>query len=78
MRLARFITENLDAILVDWVTFAREQLPAAASMDETALLDHGKLILQEIAADMSRPQGDDERQGVAQEPARGRGRRTSS
>ena len=62
MRLSSFITNNLDAILVDWVAFAREQLPAAANMDEVALLDHGRLILEEIAADMRRPQGDDERQ----------------
>ena len=62
MRLSSFITNNLDAILVDWVAFAREQLPAAAKMDEVALLDHGRLILEEIAADMRRPQGDDERQ----------------
>jgi hypothetical protein len=32
MRLSSFITDNLDAILVDWVAFAREQLPAAANM----------------------------------------------
>ena len=66
MRLASFITDNLDAILVDWVAFAREQLPAAANLDEAALLDHGKLILQEIAADMRRPQGDDERQAKSE------------
>lgn len=62
MRLSKFISENLDAILVDWVAFARSQLPAAADMSEAALLDHGRLILQEIAADMSRPQDDEERQ----------------
>jgi len=66
MRLARFIRENLDAVLVDWVAFARDQLPAAAHMDETALLDHGRLILQEIASDMGRPQGDDERQAKSE------------
>lgn len=66
MRLASFITDNLDAILVDWVAFAREQLPAAANLDDAALLDHGKLILQEIAADMRRPQGDDERQAKSE------------
>lgn len=70
MRLAPFILAHLDAILVDWVTFARAQQPAAANLDETALLDHGRLILQEIAADMQRPQADDERQAKSegQEP----------
>ena len=62
MRLSHFITGNLDAILNDWIAFARVQLPAAANMDETALLDHGRLILEKIVSDMRRPQGDIERQ----------------
>lgn len=61
MRLYTFISANLDAILAEWVAFARDQLPAAATLDDVALLDHGRLILEEIAADMRRPQGDDER-----------------
>ena len=66
MRLSSFISDNLDAILVDWVAFARDQLPAAANLDEAALLDHGRLILQEIASDMRRPQGDEERQAKSE------------
>lgn len=66
MRLASFIISNIDAILVEWVAFARGQLPAAATMGEAALLDHGKLILEEIASDMSRPQGDAERQAKSE------------
>ena len=66
MRLSGFITSNLDLILADWVEFARHQEPAAASMDERALLDHGKMILQEIAADMRRPQDDDQRQAKSE------------
>lgn len=66
MRLSSFITSDLDAILTDWVAFARGQLPAAATMDEVALLDHGKLILEEIAFDMRRPQGDDEQQAKSE------------
>jgi signal transduction histidine kinase len=66
MRLSKFISDNLDAILVEWVAFAREQLPAAANLDEVALLDHGRLILEEIAADMRRPQGDAERQAKSE------------
>ena len=66
MRLSNFISTNLEPILVDWVAFARNQLPAAADMDERELLDHGKLILQEIAADMYRPQDDDERQAKSE------------
>src|SRR4051812_18185015 len=66
MRLSSFINANLDAILLDWVAFARNQMPAAADMDEVALLDHGRLILQEISADMRRPQDDDERQAKSE------------
>jgi signal transduction histidine kinase len=66
VRLARFITSNLDPILADWVAFARTQEPAASHMDERALLDHGKLILQEISADMQRPQDDDQRQAKSE------------
>jgi len=66
VRLSSFITANADAILVDWVAFARRQLPAATGMDEAALLDHGKLILAEIAADMERPENDEERQAKSE------------
>lgn len=66
MRLSSFIKENLEPILADWVDFARQQLPAASGLDERALRDHGKLILQEIAADMDRPQDDEERQAKSE------------
>jgi signal transduction histidine kinase len=66
MRLSIFISSNLDLILTDWVAFARSQEPAASRMDERALLDHGKQILQEIAADMQRPQDDEERQAKSE------------
>lgn len=66
MRLSSFITSNLELILADWVAFARQQEPAASGMDEGALLDHGKLILQEIAADMQRPEDDDQRQAKSE------------
>ncbi|WP_457332105.1 ATP-binding protein [Rhizobacter sp. P5_C2] len=66
MRLSSFIHANIDAILRDWVAFAASQMPAAASIDEAGLLDHGRLILQEIAEDMRRPQDDDERQAKSE------------
>ncbi len=62
MRLSDFINAHLEPILDDWVAFARQQEPAAFGMDERALLDHGKLILQEIAANMQRPEDEAERQ----------------
>jgi hypothetical protein len=45
MRLASFVTANLEPILLDWVAFARTQLSAAGNMDDAALRDHGKQVL---------------------------------
>ncbi|WCM89245.1 sensor histidine kinase [Acidovorax sp. NCPPB 3576] len=61
MHLAHFIASYLDEILVDWVAFARTQLPAARNLDETALLDHGKKILQDVVENMSTFQTERER-----------------
>jgi signal transduction histidine kinase len=66
MRLSAFISANLEPILADWVAFARNQVLAAEYLDEEALLDHGKLILQKIAADMHSPQDEDERQAKSE------------
>ncbi len=51
-KLSLFITDNMEEILADWESFARTLLPAAASMSDEALRDHGKQILQEIALDI--------------------------
>lgn len=66
MRLSSFIAGNLEAILSEWVVFARTQLPAAATLDEKGLLDHARLILEEVVADMRRPQDDAERQAKSE------------
>ena len=57
-RLARFIRENAEPILVEWETFARS-LPGGGAMDVVALRDHAKEMLLVIAADLERPQSDD-------------------
>ena len=56
MGLSRFIAENTGSILDEFVAFAREQLPAAATMDFEALRDHAKQVLTAIALDMRQPQ----------------------
>lgn len=66
MRLADFITSHIDSILSDWVAFASQQLPAARHMDEVDLLDHGKTLLQEIVANMARPEGEAERKAKSE------------
>ena len=56
MRLPDFIQLEIEAILLEWETFAAAQLPAAAEMKSLALRDHAKQILQAIARDIRRPQ----------------------
>ncbi|HXC59946.1 MAG TPA: sensor histidine kinase [Steroidobacteraceae bacterium] len=64
--MSAFIAANLDPILVEWVAFARQQQPQANGLDEAALLDHGRLIIQEIAADMRRPEDEAERKAKSE------------
>lgn len=61
MRLAAFITHNHAQILQAWVEFARTQTPAAQDLDDVALEDHGKKILEELVRNMEMPQDEDER-----------------
>lgn len=61
MRLATFITHNHAQILQAWVEFARTQTPAAQDLDDVALEDHGKKILEELVRNMETPQDEDER-----------------
>ena len=56
MNLSSFILQNLDAILAEWDSFARTQLPAAQSMSETDLRDHARQVLQAAAAEMDTDQ----------------------
>ena len=52
MRLSVFITRNLEEILREWDAFARRLVPDTETMDQQALRDHAKEILQAIARDM--------------------------
>ena len=53
MRLPEFILRNIEAILVQWESFASDQLPAAANMGSLALRDHAEPILRAIAKDLA-------------------------
>jgi signal transduction histidine kinase len=55
LRLPDFIQFEIEAILLEWETFAAAQLPAAAEMKSLALRDRAKQILQVIARDIRRP-----------------------
>jgi signal transduction histidine kinase len=56
MRLADFIEQNTEPILVEWVAFAKSAAPAAGAMDVTALRDHAAEMLKEIVTDLRTPQ----------------------
>lgn len=56
MLLSDFITEQMEAILSEWESFAAAQLPAAADMTSLALRDHAPDILEAIARDLTTPQ----------------------
>ena len=56
MRLADFIVRNIEPILVEWEAFAATLLPAARTMDSSALRDHADQILLAVAKDISTPQ----------------------
>ena len=58
MRLAQFITENIELILSEWEAFARSLSIAGQKMTSLALRDHAKQILQAIAQDIEESQSD--------------------
>jgi signal transduction histidine kinase len=58
MRLAQFITLNLEQILVEWEAFASSLLAPGHTMTPLALRDHARQILQAIAEDIETNQTD--------------------
>jgi signal transduction histidine kinase len=56
MRLADFISRDMESILVEWEAFAATLFPAAASMTPLALRDEAKQILEAMATDLSTSQ----------------------
>ncbi|HEX8250502.1 MAG TPA: HAMP domain-containing sensor histidine kinase [Pyrinomonadaceae bacterium] len=65
MRLSKFITENIEEILVEWESFAKTIQPAAETMDSLTLRDHAKLILEAAAKDIETHQTDREQSDKA-------------
>jgi len=56
MRLAEFITDNMEAILAEWEAFAASVLPAGANMTSLALRDHAPAILDAVVKDITAAQ----------------------
>jgi signal transduction histidine kinase len=58
MKLSRFITENLEAIMAEWEAFAATLLAPGQVMTSLALRDHASQILLAIAQDIESDQSD--------------------
>lgn len=58
MRLAQFITENLEGLLVEWEAFALSLLAPGQKMTRLALRDHAAQILLAVAEDIESNQSD--------------------
>ena len=69
MRLSQFIEQNVETIVTEWETFARETMEPAQTMSRLALRDHASQILLAVAKDLRQPQTEDQRhiksQGLA-------------
>ncbi|SOE46096.1 Signal transduction histidine kinase [Burkholderia sp. OK233] len=52
MRLADFISRNMEAILAQWEAFAATLLPAAANIESLDLRDHAQQILEAVTKDL--------------------------
>jgi signal transduction histidine kinase len=61
MRLAQFIRDNIEPILVEWESFARGIWPAGARAEPAELRDSAAEILAAVVADMDAPQTGPER-----------------
>ena len=56
MRLAEFILQEMEAILVEWESFAASLFPAARNATQLTLRDHAQQILEAVAKDLSTQQ----------------------
>jgi len=56
MRLPDFILRQSEPILAQWEAFAASLVPAAASMEASALRDHAPEILRAVAKDLQTAQ----------------------
>ncbi|MEP6501785.1 MAG: HAMP domain-containing sensor histidine kinase [Betaproteobacteria bacterium] len=66
MRLADFISSNIENILSEWVAFARTKISVGQAMTDLALRDDAAAILMEVARDMGTAQSSGEQQAKSQ------------
>ena len=66
MRLADFISNNIENILGEWVAFARTRISVGPGMTDLALRDDAAAILHEVARDMGTAQSSGQQQVKSQ------------
>jgi hypothetical protein len=60
LRLADFIRQEKEAVIEEWVTFAKTRVPPGENMTQLALRDHIVELLDFIADDLESSQSDEE------------------
>jgi hypothetical protein len=60
LRLADFIRQEKEAVIEEWVTFAKTRVPPGENMTQLALRDHIVELLDFIADDLKSSQSDEE------------------
>ncbi|KAA0696277.1 sensor histidine kinase [Halopseudomonas laoshanensis] len=66
MRLHKFISANMEAILKEWEDFARANQPTGGDLQVVELRDHAKDLLNNIVRDMATAQTESERESKSQ------------
>ncbi|WOD09916.1 HAMP domain-containing sensor histidine kinase [Pseudomonas sp. NyZ704] len=66
MRLHKFISANMEAILKEWEDFARANQPPGGDLKVVELRDHAKDLLNNIVRDMATAQTESERESKSQ------------
>jgi diguanylate cyclase (GGDEF)-like protein/PAS domain S-box-containing protein len=62
VNLSDFILANMERLLQEWETFAATLVPESQRADSAMLRDHGKLMLEAIAADLRRPESSEQQE----------------
>lgn len=73
MHLTKFIAENHQIILDDWIAFAKSLKPWSKGLSNESLRDHAEELLNAVVADMTSPQTIEEQD----EKSKGHGRQSS-
>lgn len=57
MDIADFTKQEVEAIVAEWVEFARTRMPSSQDLSREELADHASVLLRAVAADIGKTQG---------------------